>query len=94
MTQLAPNDPRPWLTMALIYDCGSDWNAILPPLRKYLALAPRHAGYYRLQLVGYLIKTRAIEEARREFDRVYAEEPDAVRRDGLTERGSCTARGS
>ncbi|MCY2991259.1 MAG: tetratricopeptide repeat protein [Planctomycetota bacterium] len=85
LVELAPTDAEAWLKIAQIHERRSEWAAILEPLRRYIALHPPASEYYRIHLVGYLIKVRQVSEARHEFDQLRAENPALVRREGLME---------
>jgi tetratricopeptide (TPR) repeat protein len=79
----APTDPEPWLVMALIQERRSAWHEVVEPLEKYIELAPRGAGTYRLQLVRYLLKSRQVDAARRQLDRLQADAPHLVEQNPL-----------
>lgn len=74
LVQLAPQDSRPWLVMAYVYEDQGYADHLVGVYRKLMVLVPDQAPQFRLKLVGQLIKTGSIDEAEAELGLITGED--------------------
>jgi Flp pilus assembly protein TadD len=82
---LLPDDPAPWMVIALVFEKQGKLNQVIEPLKKYIELSHGSADRHRAQLVEYLARVHLVSEARAEFDRLRADHPELVVPPSLTE---------
>ena len=82
---LVPDDPAPWMVIALVFEKQGKLNQVIEPLKKYIELSHGSADRHRAQLVEYLAKVHLVAEARAEFDLLRAAHPELVAPPSLTE---------
>ena len=68
--RLAPNDARPWMVMASVHESRSDWINVVANYREVLARTPGDKFLERQVMIGFLLKSADIKEARDEFDKL------------------------
>lgn len=82
---LAPADPRPWIVMTSVYEGRNDWSSVVENYREVLARTPGSKEQERSIMIGFLLRSGNVDEARREFDSLREESPDLVAEQPLLE---------
>ncbi len=85
LSQLAPSDPRPWMVAASVYESRSDWINVVSNYREVLARSPAEKLLEREAMIGFLLKSASLAEARSEFDKLLHDWPGLSQDDPLLE---------
>jgi tetratricopeptide (TPR) repeat protein len=85
LSELAPDDPRPWIVIASVYESRSDWMNVVANYQEVLARTLGKGLFERQTMIGFLLKSASLTEARREFDALLRDWPGLSDVDPLLE---------
>jgi len=85
LTELAPNDPGPWLVIAEAYERRGLELQLRRVYPKIIELLPEQAPEYRRRLLRVLVSIGEVEAARSLFDSLREESPALLRSDPFIE---------
>ena len=79
LATLAPNDPRPWMLITSVFEGRGDWVSVVENYRQVLALTEGEKLEERSIMIGFLLQSGNMEEARREFDALSKQAPEVAK---------------
>jgi tetratricopeptide (TPR) repeat protein len=86
LSKLAPQDPNPWLVMAMVFKNRGQWNNVVDAYRQMIERTPVEArAPLEARLVYHLTTTGNAEEARNKFDDLKSKAPAVLDADPLIE---------
>lgn len=85
LAELAPDDPRPWMVIALVHEDRGEWLHAARNYRKVVRRAQERVHEYRRVLIDFLIKAGEIKEARRELEILKSKAPQLAAEEPLLE---------
>ncbi|MDB5340547.1 MAG: tetratricopeptide repeat protein [Planctomycetaceae bacterium] len=75
---LAPNDPNPWIVITSIYEGRDDWSSVVENYRQVIARTAGEKLQERSIMIGFLLQSGNIAEARQELDALQKDAPQVV----------------
>lgn len=76
---LAPTDPRPWMVITSVYEGRGEWASVVENYRQVLARTQGEKLEERSIMIGFLLQSSNLEEARREFDALSKQAPEVAK---------------
>ncbi len=79
LAALAPTDPRPWMLITSVFEGRGDWSSVVENYRQVLTRTAGEKLEERSIMIGFLLQSGNIEEARREFDALNKQAPEVAK---------------